>query len=409
MDESNANKQETKKPEEEAGISKVEEKKGKLNRLKKIWDGFMQRLCPRRTRNGVNSDSSSNDIPKLTVVFDLDSTLIYSTKKKLFSNQERIDAIRHYVAIRPHCREVLQSVGEVANMMVYSAGTPKYVHHIVQLLDPEKTLFTKTGCMLKRTVWIDDLEESYPFQPYNGIVIKPWIGDPEDNEMTETITVKVLENVASLLLEKDFFSLRQNLDYVLTGCRRKAFAQKRAMRENIIELRMWPLHDELRIRLLQQNFILYCIVLHEDKAEKNKPDEEVGTSRGTHQTDISEDEKALNRFLEAVLLRCGFARKKNRDNRMQACVKSDSSSSYIQKLTVVFDLDLTLVYSSNEKLFPAQQCLASGNGYTAIRPYCDTLLKNLRPKCQIMIFSSGCESYVNEVRNLIDPNGEYFE
>ncbi|KRX66159.1 CTD small phosphatase-like protein 2 [Trichinella sp. T9] len=147
----------------------------------------------------------------------------------------------------------------------------------------------------------------------------------------------------------------------------------------------------------------------EDKAEKNKPDEEVGTSRGTHQTDISEDEKALNRFLEAVLLRCGFARKKNGDNRMQACVKSDSSSSYIPKLTVVFDLDLTLVYSSNEKLFPAQQCLASGNGYTAIRPYCDTLLKNLRPKCQIMIFSSGCESYVNEVRNLIDPNGEYFD
>ncbi|KRX70750.1 RNA polymerase II subunit A C-terminal domain phosphatase [Trichinella sp. T6] len=141
MDESNANKQETKKPEEEAGISKVEEKKGKLNRLKNMWDGFMQRLCPRRTRNGVNSDSSSNDIPKLTVVFDLDSTLIYSTKKKQFSNQEWVNPIRYHVAIRPHCREVLQSVREIADMMVYSAGTPKYVHHIVQLLDPEKTLF----------------------------------------------------------------------------------------------------------------------------------------------------------------------------------------------------------------------------------------------------------------------------
>ncbi|KRY12219.1 hypothetical protein T12_12093, partial [Trichinella patagoniensis] len=85
----------------------------------------------------------------------------------------------------------------------------------------------------------------------------------------QTITVKVFENVASLLLEKDFFSLRQLsninnniLDYVLTGCWRKAFAQKRAMRENITELRMWRLHDELRIRLLQQNFILYCIVLY---------------------------------------------------------------------------------------------------------------------------------------------------
>ncbi|KRX35211.1 CTD small phosphatase-like protein [Trichinella murrelli] len=209
MDESNANKQETKKPEEEATSLQNGERKGKLNRLKKMWDGFKQRLCPRRTRNGVNSDSSSNDIPKLTVVFDLDSTLIYSTKKKQFTHQEFFDPIRHYVAIRPHCREVLQSVGEVANMMVYSAGTPKYVHHIVQLLDPEKNLFKKvlnrnncklknnvfvkdlrkTGCMLKRTVWIDDLEESYPFQPYNGIVIKPWIGDPEDNEMTEALKV----------------------------------------------------------------------------------------------------------------------------------------------------------------------------------------------------------------------------
>ncbi|OUC47568.1 hypothetical protein D917_06846 [Trichinella nativa] len=66
----------------------------------------------------------------------------------------------------------------------------------------------------------------------------------------QTITVKVLKNVASLLLEKDFFSLRQNLniscpnnktfsppcvdmiytnlDYVLTGCRRKAFATEKS-------------------------------------------------------------------------------------------------------------------------------------------------------------------------------------
>ncbi|KRY07313.1 CTD small phosphatase-like protein 2-B, partial [Trichinella patagoniensis] len=189
MDESNANKQETKKPEEEAASLEDVERKGLLNRLKKMWDGFIQRLCPRRTRNGVNSDSSSNDIPKLTVVFDLDSTLIYSTRKKQFTDQIRIQPIRYYVAIRPHCREVLQSVREVANMMVYSAGTPKYVHHIVQLLDPEKKLFIKTGCMLKRTVWIDDLEESYPFQPYNGIVIKPWIGDPEDQELTEILKV----------------------------------------------------------------------------------------------------------------------------------------------------------------------------------------------------------------------------
>ncbi|KRY15134.1 hypothetical protein T12_13803 [Trichinella patagoniensis] len=49
----------------------------------------------------------------------------------------------------------------------------------------------------------------------------------------QTITVKVLENVASLLLGKDFFYLRQEklfhiLDDVLTGCRRKAFATEKS-------------------------------------------------------------------------------------------------------------------------------------------------------------------------------------
>ncbi|KRY07312.1 hypothetical protein T12_7182, partial [Trichinella patagoniensis] len=44
----------------------------------------------------------------------------------------------------------------------------------------------------------------------------------------QTITVKVLENVASLLLGKDFFYLRQILDDVLTGCRRKAFATEKS-------------------------------------------------------------------------------------------------------------------------------------------------------------------------------------
>ncbi|KRY29309.1 CTD small phosphatase-like protein 2 [Trichinella spiralis] len=146
----------------------------------------------------------------------------------------------------------------------------------------------------------------------------------------------------------------------------------------------------------------------EDKREKNKPDEEVGTSQGPHQTDPSEDKKALDRFSEAQL-RGNFAKNKTPDYWMQPCVKSVSSSAEIPKLTVVFDLDWTLIYSSKEKLLPAQQRLASGKAYTAIRPYCDTLLKNIRQFCTIMVFSFGSESYVNEIRNLIDPNGEYFD
>ncbi|KAL1232833.1 CTD small phosphatase-like protein [Trichinella spiralis] len=173
-----------------------------------MWDGLIQHLCPRRTRNGVNSDSSSNDIPKLTVVFDLDSTLIYSTREKLFSNQEKIDSIRYFVAIRPHCREVLQAVREVANMMVYSAGTPKYVRHIVQLLDPEGKLFDKVlnrnNCKVKNDMYIKDLKKTgcmLKRTPYNGIVIKHWTGDPEDNEL-----IDVLKVIMQLTKEKNVCS-----------------------------------------------------------------------------------------------------------------------------------------------------------------------------------------------------------
>ncbi|KAL1242747.1 CTD small phosphatase-like protein [Trichinella spiralis] len=146
----------------------------------------------------------------------------------------------------------------------------------------------------------------------------------------------------------------------------------------------------------------------EDKREKNKPDEEVGTSQGPHQTDPSEDKKALDRFSEAQL-RDNFAKNKTLDYWMQPCVKSVSSSAEIPKLTVVFDLDSTLIYSTKHKLLPAQSRLPSLELYTAIRPYCNKVLKKIRKSCNIMIFSLGSEQYVHDVCSLIDPNGEYFD
>ncbi|XP_003372502.1 conserved hypothetical protein [Trichinella spiralis] len=97
-------------------------------------------------------------------------------KRRLEHRQKR----KYFVAIRPHCREVLQAVREVASMM-----------------------------------------------PYNGIVIKHWTGDPEDNELIEALKVIMqltkelndqccsddhCESVRKCCLTvagKNFFSLRQ--------------------------------------------------------------------------------------------------------------------------------------------------------------------------------------------------------
>ncbi|KRX90529.1 hypothetical protein T4E_997 [Trichinella pseudospiralis] len=134
----------------------------------------------------------------------------------------------------------------------------------------------------------------------------------------------------------------------------------------------------------------------------------VSTSQGAYQTNPSENKKALSSLWEFVM-RNDFTTKRKLDNSKQAKVKSDLSSVDLPKLTVVFDLDWTLIYASKQKLFPAQQRLASGKCFVAIRPHCNTLLKNIRPLCNIMMFSAGTESYVKDVLTLIDPNGEYFE
>ncbi|KRY66426.1 CTD small phosphatase-like protein 2 [Trichinella pseudospiralis] len=136
----------------------------------------------------------------------------------------------------------------------------------------------------------------------------------------------------------------------------------------------------------------------EDEQEITKSESVVSTSQGADQTNPSEGKTALSGFWE-FLIRNGLESKQN----------LDSSSVGLPKLTVVFDLDLTLIYSSKQKLFPAQQRLASGKYFTAIRPHCITLLKNIRPLCNIMMFSLGTESYVKDVLTLIDPNGEYFD
>ncbi|KRZ73323.1 CTD small phosphatase-like protein 3 [Trichinella papuae] len=145
-----------------------------------------------------------------------------------------------------------------------------------------------------------------------------------------------------------------------------------------------------------------------DKQERTKHGKKVSTSKSVYQMDLSEDKKALERFWKS-LKRGDFARKKKSNNCKQVRVKSDSSSADIPKLTVVFDLDSTLIYSTAEKEFPGQRRLPSMMHYTAIRPYCDTVLKNLRPLCNLMVFSLGNAQYVQEVLTLIDPNGEYFD
>ncbi|KRY65242.1 CTD small phosphatase-like protein 2-A [Trichinella pseudospiralis] len=207
----------------------------KLKCLKKIWNDFKRVLCVKKCYKYVNEqpevdlDTISTNNDKLTIVFDLDSTLVFSRREIQFDEQCSIELIKYCVAIRPHCRTLLETIRPFCNIVVYSAGSRRYVHDVVEHLDGEKKFFDKvlnrnncqlengvfikdlrkTGYPLERTVWIDDKVESFPFQPYNGIVIKPWIGDPKDEEI-----LRILKLIMHLKKEVYFNILRKFLYYL---------------------------------------------------------------------------------------------------------------------------------------------------------------------------------------------------
>ncbi|KRY81206.1 CTD small phosphatase-like protein 2 [Trichinella pseudospiralis] len=171
-----------------------------------------------------SADSSSVGLPKLTVVFDLDSTLIYASKQQLFPAQQRLPSGKCFAAIRPHCITLLKNIRPLCNIMMFSVGTESYVKDVLTLIDPNGEYFdkilsknsctnvyglwakdlAKTGTDLKRTVLIDDRQQSFLLQPNNGIPIRPWTGQEDDTELVkmEKLIMELIEespNVTHLL------------------------------------------------------------------------------------------------------------------------------------------------------------------------------------------------------------------
>ncbi|KRZ09249.1 CTD small phosphatase-like protein 2-B [Trichinella zimbabwensis] len=417
---SSKKKQEAKKPDQEVVSTSQDAHQiqitGRFKCLKKMWSGFIAALCFRKKRKyvneqaGVNLDSTSTKNKKLTVVLDLDSTLVFSTREKCFPGQQEIKSIKYYVAIRPHCRTLLETIRPFCNIMVYSAGARKYVNHIVELLDPEKKFFDKvlnrdscqlvngiylkdlrkTGYALKRTVWIDDKLESFPFQPFNGIVIKRWIGDPEDEEILKII--------------KLIMQLRKEKFAVLTRTENKKKAYVLVLKQKIY---LFLLKKKLDLLLNMERKVE--LDSSKKKQEAKKPDQEVvSTSQDAHQIQITGRFKCLKKMWSGFIAALCFRKKRKYVNE-QAGVNLDSTSTKNKKLTVVLDLDSTLVFSTREKCFPGQQEIKSIKYYVAIRPHCRTLLETIRPFCNIMVYSAGARKYVNHIVELLDPERKFFD
>ena len=136
------------------------------------------------------------------------------------------------VNIRPYAVECLKALAEYYELIVYTASHPYYADTVIDLLDPDKTIFSKRlfrdscirtdvnifikdlrvlDCDLKSTVIVDNAIFSFAFQLDNGIPIIPFYDDKEDKILPKIkdyiITLKDMEDVR--IINKKTFSLTE--------------------------------------------------------------------------------------------------------------------------------------------------------------------------------------------------------
>mmetsp|Transcript_38234 Transcript_38234/g.73318 ORF Transcript_38234/g.73318 Transcript_38234/m.73318 type:complete len:285 (-) Transcript_38234:659-1513(-) len=175
------------------------------------------------------------DLHKKTLVLDLDETLVHSSFKPV-PNADYIIPVEIdnkitevYVIKRPWVDQFMAAMGEVYEVVVFTASLAKYADPLLDLLDPKSLVrlrlfrdsccpyegnyvkdLSRLGRELRDTIIIDNSPHSYVFQPENAIGCGTFIDDPKDRDLLDLIpfllSIKEHEDV------RDFLARRFNGD-----------------------------------------------------------------------------------------------------------------------------------------------------------------------------------------------------
>ncbi|KAL4798117.1 hypothetical protein BDV19DRAFT_377288 [Aspergillus venezuelensis] len=153
------------------------------------------------------------------LVLDLDETLVHSSFKVLeradFTIPVEIEGQYHniYVIKRPGVDQFMKRVGELYEVVVFTASVSKYGDPLLDQLDIHGVVhhrlfrdscynhqgnyvkdLSQVGRNLQDTIIIDNSPTSYIFHPQHAIPISSWFSDAHDNELLDLIPV--LEDLA---------------------------------------------------------------------------------------------------------------------------------------------------------------------------------------------------------------------
>ncbi|KAH6825581.1 hypothetical protein C2S53_017553 [Perilla frutescens var. hirtella] len=152
------------------------------------------------------SVSNEKQNKEITLVLDLDETLVHSTLEhcddadftfSVFFNMKEHTV---YVKQRPHLQAFLKRVAELFEIVVFTASQSIYAEQLLDILDPDGKLISRRayrescifseGCYVKdltvlgvnlaKVAIIDNSPQVFRLQVNNGIPIKSWFDDPSD-------------------------------------------------------------------------------------------------------------------------------------------------------------------------------------------------------------------------------------
>ena len=162
--------------------------------------------------------SQRHNHPRLTVLLDLDETLIHlhaeERTNKAPSSAETfevfVDGKYQQVSKRPNLKTFLERASKNFDLILFTASTESYARQVLKEIDSTtqsyfKDCFFRQHCktvtlgqnnvvflkdlsilsseLLQRTVLVDNSLMSFVLQPENGIPITSYIGDMEDNAL----------------------------------------------------------------------------------------------------------------------------------------------------------------------------------------------------------------------------------
>jgi Dullard-like phosphatase family protein len=178
-------------------------------------------------------------IGKKLLVFDLDETLVHCVTDGIEKADKTIkvtlntgEEIKAGVNIRPHAIECLKDLAEYYELIVFTASNPNYANTAIDLIDPDKKIFSKrlfrNSCIqtdinlfikdlrilgkdLRSVIIVDNSIFSFASQLDNGVPIIPFYDDKEDCIMPKIrdylISLKDLEDIREI--NKRTFSLSE--------------------------------------------------------------------------------------------------------------------------------------------------------------------------------------------------------